>query len=301
MSEVFFIDRKTGREEREEIYGRAFLKLLYSDHLLCRLFSFLFLPLVAKCAFLSHLYGAFQRSPLSRKKIRPFIQKFGVDESEFLEPVSSFRSFNDFFIRKLKPSTRPIASGAILPADGRYLVFPDIHRSDGFHVKGKKFTLEDLIQDHRLSHRYEHGSLVMARLAPVDYHRFHFPVDATPEPPRLIRGDLYSVSPLALRKRIERLCENKRMLTILHAKEFGTVLYIEVGASFVGAIHQTFTPGVLCKKGDEKGYFSFGGSCILLLFEPGRIDFDSDLLEASMQRKEVKANFGDSLGRALSR
>lgn len=107
------------------------------------------------------------------------------------------------------------------------------------------------------------------------------------------------MNPIALKKDIGILTKNKREMTTLITKSFGQILYIEVGATNVGSIHQTFIPNEPYAKGDEKGYFSFGGSCLVLLFEPGRIQFDQDLLEASHKNMEVRCLFGQSLGRSL--
>jgi phosphatidylserine decarboxylase len=107
------------------------------------------------------------------------------------------------------------------------------------------------------------------------------------------------VNPIALRKKLGILAENKRMITEIETERFGTILYVEVGATFVGSIHQTYTPNVQIGKGEEKGYFSFGGSCLVLLFEARRIVFDADLIENSKNGFETKALFGGSFGRAL--
>ncbi len=303
MADIYYIDRVTKRKEREEVYGRIFIELMYGDGWKARLCSALFLRLTARCAFFSRLYGRMQKSSLSRHKVLPFIQKFQVDETEFLEPSSSFASFNDFFIRKLKPAARPIALGkdvAVLPADGRYLVYPNLAEIDGFLVKNQRFCLEKLLRSKELAEKYAHGSMVIARLCPTDYHRFHFPADGLPEVAQEIEGPLFSVNPLALKKNIHIMSENKRMITPLHTEQFGTILFIEVGATYVGTIHQTFTPHKACAKGDEKGYFSFGGSSLILLFEPSRIQFDQDLLDASHQKIEIRGLMGQSLGRANS-
>ena len=302
MESIRYIDRISKREETEKVYGKVFLDLLYGSSCLSRLFSFFLLPLFSRISFFSELYGYFQKSRLSRKKIVPFINSYKIDTTEFQDQPDSYRSFNDFFIRKLKPSCRPIANGndvAMLPADARYLVYPQIDKADGFLVKGQKFRLEDFLQDSECARRYSQGAMVIARLCPTDYHRFHFSFNCIPDTPRLINGPLYSVNPIALKRNIHILSENKRMITVLNTKSFGTVLYIEVGATYVGSINQTFTPKEHYAKGDEKGYFSFGGSTLVLLFEPGRIQFDQDLIDASKRKIEVRGLFGQSLGRSL--
>ncbi|GAB5411682.1 MAG: phosphatidylserine decarboxylase [Chlamydiales bacterium] len=228
----------------------------------------------------------------------PFIAQYKLDTTEFQQSPKTFTSFNDFFTRKLKPEKRPLApTDLILPADARYLVYPDISPGHNFKVKNQTYCLQKLLRDKSLAERYHGGALVIARLAPVDYHRFHFPCDCTPTKSQFIDGPLYSVNPLALQKNINYLIENKRMITHLETEKLGTILFIEVGATYVGTIHQTYTPNTLQKKGAEKGYFSFGGSSLILLFEPNKIQLDQDLIDATAEGYEMKANFGESLGR----
>lgn len=297
MTDIIFYDRVKKKEEIEKVYGHFFLKLLYNHSI----FSFFLLPLFSRWHFLSWIYGVYQKSPFSKHKIKPFIRSFQIDASEFAEPIGAFSSFNDFFIRHLKPSARPIDPDprvAILPADARYLVFPHIAHAEGFWVKGKKFDLRMLLQSDLLAKHYEHGSMVIARLCPVDYHRFHFPCQCTPSKAQLINGFLFSVNPIALKRNINYLSENKRMLTVLQTPHFGQVLYLEIGATYVGCIQQTYSPGRSYEKGAEKGYFSFGGSCLILLFEPDRIVFDPDLIAHSGRTMEVRGLLGHSLGRS---
>lgn len=302
MTDIVYLDRKTKKEHREKVYGRFFLELLYGKNPLYRSLSLLLLPLFSQIPLFSRLYGNFQKSKLSKRKVKPFIASYGVDASEFLDDVDSFASFNDFFIRRLKPTCRPIDAKkdvVVLPADARYLVFPNIDQADGFWIKGKKFCLRSLLQNDELAARYTHGSMAIARLCPVDYHRFHFPCDCTPGKTQLINGPLYSVNPIALKRTIEILSENKRVITELRTEHCGTILYIEVGATYVGSIQQTYAPEGNYAKGDEKGYFEFGGSCLILLFEPGKIAFDQDLIETSAKNMEVRGFLGQSLGRIL--
>ena len=297
MSEIYFKNRETGSILKEKVYGKFFLEALYGN----RFLSLTLLHLISKIPIFSKWYGKCQKSSSSKKKIVPFIENYQVDQVEFLQPVEQFSSFNDFFIRKLKPESRPLASGddiAILPADGRYLVFPDISRADGFYVKGKKFDLGLLLKDESLFEIYNKGSLMISRLCPVDYHRFHFPFDCVPSISQKIKGTLYSVNPIALRKSISILNENKREITCLKTERFGDVLYMEVGATYVGSIKQTYTPHIPYKKGEEKGYFEFGGSCVILLFQPGTITFDQDLIDSSEKQIEVMGKMGQSLGKS---
>jgi phosphatidylserine decarboxylase len=303
MNQIFYIDRLAKKICKERVYGKCFLDMLYGDTRLSKIAAPFLLPLFTRCHVLSRLYGFLQKNYLSRYKIRGFIRRFDVDEKEFADPVESFRSFNDFFIRRLNPAARPIATGndvAILPADGRTLVFSDISTCDGFVIKGVKFSLHEFIADEKLAEQYANGGMAIIRLCPSDYHRFHFPITCIPQKAVAIKGALYSVNPIAIKKDGAIFAKNKRVLTKLVSKSFGTVLFVEIGATYVGTIHQTFIPSEPYAKGDEKGYFSFGGSCIVLLFEPGRVQFDQDLLEASQKKMEVRALMGQALGRCLT-
>ncbi len=290
---IEYIERKTGQKRIEKIYGHKALSLFYGDGFLQRLFSKTLLPLIAHLPFFSKVYGYLQKLPSSAKRIESFIETYGIDKVEFLK--SDFSSFNDFFIRKLKPEARPIVSDPnrlAMPADGRYLVFS---KFDQFQIKGQTFSLIEFLKSRSLASHYADGSMAIVRLCPSDYHRFHFPCDGTPSKPSLINGPLYSVNPMALRKRLSILSENKRMITEIETKNFGIILYVEIGATAVGTIRQTYLPEKPIQKGDEKGYFEFGGSCIVLLFEKGAIEFDADLLKNSGQGIETRANYGDSL------
>jgi len=297
VDDIEYINRLNGRKEIEKVYGRRSICLIYGETLVSRIVYLFFSPFL-KLSWLSKFYGYLQKRPASAKKIDSFIETFQIDKTEFLE--TNFRSFNDFFIRKLKPEKRPLKPDpekATLPADGRYLVFPNLNRAVCFYVKGQKFDLTSFLCDFSLSKKLEGGAMMIARLCPTDYHRFHFPCSGRAGEARLIEGSLFSVNPLALRKNLRILSMNKRMVTEIETEKFGTIFYVEVGATFVGSIHQTYVPHAYVNKGDEKGYFAFGGSCLVLFFEKNRICFDSDLIVNSEKGIETKGLFGSSLGR----
>lgn len=299
MSEIYYLNRELNKIEKEKIYGKIFITLFYGR--CSKIFSPI-LQIICRIPSFSRLYGYIQKSKWSSKKIISFIKKYHIDDTEFLLAPEEYSSFNDFFTRKLKSECRPITQGdniAILPADGRYLVFPSFPKERGIWVKNKNFSLPDLLLNQELSEKYRHGSCAIVRLAPVDYHRFHFLSDGVPGKASQINGYLYSVNPKALVKNIGYLTENKRSITRFRTKHFGEVLYIEIGATYVGAIEQTYTPEVFQKKGAEKGFFSFGGSCIILLFEPNVIAFAEDLIQATEQKLEVLGKYGQVLGKSL--
>ncbi len=293
---IEFFNRYTGKMEREQVYGAAWLNWTYGNPL-----GKLALEAVAKRAFFSRWYGWRMDLPASKEKVLPFIKEFGVNVSEFAAVPESYQTFNDFFYRKLKPAARPVdvaADSVVFPADGRHLGFQDVSQVDGVFVKGQRFDMKALVADAKLAERYANGTLVLSRLCPVDYHRFHFTAGGVPSETKLLNGPLYSVNPIALKQRLSYLWENRRWLTVLKTEQFGDVLLMEIGATNVGSAVQTYQAEKAVKKGDEKGYFKFGGSSTITIFEPGRVKLAEDLVANSKQCRELYARVGDVMGAA---
>jgi phosphatidylserine decarboxylase len=292
---IRYFDRHADRLETEDVYGEKWLRLAYENPI-----GRLALHAFVKRPFFSRIYGHRMDAPASRDLIEPFIRDYRLDLSEFASNPAAYASFNEFFSRTLKRGARPLADTPIVfPCDGRHLGFAKASAIEGVFVKGQRFDLPTLLGDADLAARYADGALVLSRLCPVDYHRYHFPADGTPGEPRLINGPLFSVSPIALRRQLGYLWQNKRVVTELVTENFGTILLLEIGATNVGSISQTFRPGHPVRKGDEKGYFSFGGSSTLTLFEPGKVTLAQDLLENSAQQIELYARMGSDLGTRL--
>ncbi|MBI5380548.1 MAG: phosphatidylserine decarboxylase [Opitutae bacterium] len=291
---IRFYNRYTQTVETEKVAGEGWMRWLYETGS-----GQLALHLLVRRAALSRLYGWRMNQRYSAHKVLPFILEHEIDDREFAKSPFLFKTFNEFFTRALKPEARPVAEGddvAVFPADGRHLAFPDVDQAEGFYVKGEKFSLAELLGDAALAEQYAGAAMLISRLCPVDYHRFHFPTAGVPGETQLINGWLYSVSPIALRRNIRYLIANKRMLTRLVSPQFGDVLMIEVGATMVGTIKQLFVSDRAVAKGEEKGLFKIGGSCVITLFPPGRIRFDDDLTACSADGVELFARMGDRLG-----
>ena len=301
--------------ENEQIYGGAWLHWTYGTGL-----GRFALNALVKRAVVSRYYGWKMSQRASAHRVLPFIVDYNLDVDEFANKPYSFKTFNEFFYRALKPGARPIAGAgystgptgspqagsgqdgdrvAVLPADGRHLAFQNVDGAEGFYAKGQRFDLKSFLGGEELGREFAGGSLLISRLCPVDYHRFHFPVTGTPGEARLINGWLYSVSPIALRQNLACLWENKRMVTLVASPIFGRVAVCEIGATMVGRIVQTFLPGRAVAKGEEKGLFKFGGSCVVTIFQRGRIKLDADLVTHAAAGLEVYARMGDRLGEAI--
>jgi phosphatidylserine decarboxylase len=287
---IQYYDRQSGLLKTEKVAGEKWLVWLYNNPV-----GEATLWMLAKRKVVSAVYGNRMDRPSSTNKIQPFVEELDIDMSTAQK--QEFSSFNDFFTRKLKNTARPVDTNstvAVSPADGKILAYAHIGNSD-FIIKGHRFDVVSFLNNTRLAQKYLDGTMVVIRIAPFDYHRFHFPISGSVSPITRIEGDYYSVNPLALRKMAEIFCLNKREFTIISNPMFGDVVMTEVGATMVGSIVQTYT-GNSVSKGEEKGYFKFGGSTVVLLFEKNKIRMDEDLLINTLKGYETVIRQGERIG-----
>jgi phosphatidylserine decarboxylase len=242
------------------------------------------------------LYGRQMDNPRSRSRIAPFVAQFKIDMAEAEQ--ADFACFNDFFYRKLKPGARPYPADPSRfgsPGDGKLLVYPALDADVAVPIKGTACSPAALLASAAEAAPFAGGAAFVLRLAPPDYHRVHFPAAGEAGPPRVIPGGYDSVNPIALARVPDLFCRNKRTATIIETAQFGRMAYIEVGAITIGTIMQTHAPGPVAR-GQEKGYFRYGGSTIVCLFEPGALTFDPDLVADSATGLEVKVRAGEAIG-----
>jgi len=293
MAKVQFVDRETGALRDELVFGERELRFLYENGLGRGLTDHVF-----SAGPFNHLYGLWQRSRLSRRAIPAFVRRLGIDPAEAAQPLEAYRSLDDFFTRHLRPGARPIdpdPDHLLAPADGRTLVLPRVTLADELAIKGSRVRLAELLADPELAARYDGGAVVVVRLAPADYHRFHFPADGVAGPARRVGRRLHSVHPIALDAGAPSFV-NKRVVTTLETERFGRVALIEVGAMVVGTIVQTYRPGSVAR-GEEKGTFRFGGSTVVMLIEPDQVTLDEDLVARSAEGMEVFLKVGTRVAR----
>ncbi len=289
---IQYYERESGQLKTEKVAGEKWLVWLYNNPI-----GEATLWVLAKRKLVSSIYGKMMDRTSSAKRIHPFIEDLDIDMSDARE--QEFKNFNDFFTRKLIDYARPIDTSfnvVVSPADGKILAYADPKNSD-FIIKGFRFDVSSFLDNPFLAQKYFDGALLIIRLAPVDYHRFHFPVSGVLTTNKKIEGDYYSVNPFALRKKAEIFCLNKREYTILSNSLFGDVIMAEVGAAMVGSIVQTYK-GSSVRKGEEKGYFKFGGSTVVLLFEKSKINIDKDLLINTAKGFETAVKMGERIGEA---
>lgn len=287
MQPVEYIDRATGARVTESVMGDKALRFAYET-----LAGRTLWPLLFGSKLLSALMGRKYDSPMSKKDIAKLAAIPGCRADEAEKPVDAYASFNDFFTRRLKPGVRPVGDGVVSPADGRLRLFLDADGETPFPLKGATRSLREVFSPAEpLSGRFD---IAVIRLAPVDYHRFHFPYDCkTPHPVETLAGKYHSVNPIALARKPDVYAINERQIVRCETA-FGPLWLVDVGAFGVGTIVQTCS-GEAHAKGEEKGYFKFGGSTVIMVTEAGALRFDDDLVANSAAGLETRVLCGERI------
>jgi len=296
---IRFVELDSGVVHEEQVYGGFWIKALYGT-LLGRAIS----ALIAAPPF-SRFYGWLQDRPKSKRKVKPFIEKFAIEMDDFLPEEGRtaedpYSTFNQFFTRRVTDAARTFAQGEQFPApcDARYFAYASLNDEVSIPVKGAFFKAAALLNHPKWNEVFDQGPGFIARLCPVDYHRYHFPDAGRVLDSWRIPGALHSVNPWALAFREDIFMINEREVTILETERFGKLAYVEVGATCVGKIQQTHHEERF-ERGDEKGMFLFGGSTVIVLGEPGKWAVDERILDHTREGIEAYLKMGQALGRAL--
>ncbi len=298
-SSIKFFSRVTGNLEEEKVYGDASVRFLYESKIGGAISGLLPSKLI------SQIYGLSQSTTISGHKVPAFVKKFDIDLGEYqagsLKGKSiedSYASFNEFFIRKFNDGERSFSDdestfGA--PCEARYFGYNAITDDLSIPVKGNFLKATDLLENDEWGKAFRGGPLFIARLCPVDYHRYHYPLKGKTIDSYSIHGDYDSVNPIALKKKEDIFIKNERRVSILDCGDWGRLAYIEVGAICVGKIVQSHNETHAFHKGSEKGYFLFGGSTVIALGEPGKWGLSSDIIENTKNGIETYIQLGDSI------
>lgn len=262
--------------------GRVFLK-------------FLIYPPVSKAA------GHYLSSRASKWLVPYFIRKHGIDLKDVEIPRGGFASFNDFFTRKRKGDISKTNSGYLLsPCDG-WLSFAKICENTVFLIKASRFSLEELLGDEKLAERFRDGEALIFRLTPADYHRYCYAADGSIVHEKKIKGKLHCVRPVALRE-VPVFAENSREYQVIRTADFGLIVQMEIGALLVGRIsNYGRTPGLNnVQQGEEKGYFEFGGSTIVLLLQKNAASLCEKWEKSRGCGIERKVRMGEPVAKRIS-
>lgn len=250
------------------------------------------------CRPLSFVAGFFLDSKLSALFVKPFIKSNNIDMTDYEN--RKFKSFNDFFTRKVLDGARPVSAeenAFVSPADARLSVY-EVTPERYFTIKGIDYTITDLLENETLAKKFSGGYCLIFRLAVDNYHRYGWSCDSEAEKTVHIKGKYHTVQPIAMR-RYPIFRENVREYTVLNSDKFGTVVQIEVGALMVGRISNNETAGSTAKKGEEKGKFQFGGSTVIVLTEKDKLHLDEEFLINTKNELETNVKYGEKIGTVI--
>jgi phosphatidylserine decarboxylase len=256
--------------------------------------KFLSLPIFSKCA------RYILTSRLSAGFVYDFAEKNHIDLFDY--EAENYRCFNDFFTRRIKQGRRFFTKDDTMlcsPSDGKVSAY-DITESDIFVIKNSVYSVESLLRDKKLAKRYAGGTALVIRLSVDDYHRYCYPANGVKSHDRTIDGFLHTVNPVVNRY-LPVYKENCRTYCMIRTENFGDIIQMEVGALLVGKITNHNTEGKIpVQRGEEKGYFEFGGSTIVLLLEKDKARVCQDLLKNTREGFETKVRQGEILAESLA-
>lgn len=267
------------------------LEFLYGTAIGRTIVSFLIKPWV------SNLAGKVMDSGVSALAIKPFLKNSHIDMAEYEQ--RKFRSFNDFFTRRVREGKRPIdmePGHLIAPCDSKLSVYP-ITSDSRFCIKNTEYTLESLLKNKALAKRYEGGTFLLFRLTVGDYHRYSYADTGVKGENVHIDGVFHTVNPVA-NDQYPIYKENTREYTILESDTFGAMLMMEVGATMVGRIVNYDGAGAV-RRGQEKGRFEFGGSTLVMCLEKGKAIMDADIVRNTASEIETVVKLGQKIGVAI--
>lgn len=249
---------------------------------------------IVKSKKIEQVIGKIMDSKLSKPFIKHFIKKNNINMDDYIS--CDYKSFNDFFVRNIKSEKRVIdkdKNSLIAPCDSK-LQHYKISKDSTFKIKGLNYNLESILRNKKLSQEYKDGDLLIFRLSPEDYHHYFYIDYGIIEKKYDIQGIFHSVNPVVY-DNYKVFAENTRSYTIINTENFGKILYIEVGALLVSKINNHNNHKKV-KKGEEKGYFEYGGSTVVIIFKENVIKLDEDIIRNSNDGYETIVKFGEKIG-----
>jgi len=235
---------------------------------------------------LVQVYGEFLDTPASARDLESFMARPNYNIDDYFVGPSGWLTFNQFFAREVRPGARPIAapcddSVIVSPADAVYMGQWPIDEDSGVTVKGVDWRIDELLGDSPYADAFKGGTYTHSFLYVDDYHRYHVPVAGVVKEIRNISGKVY----LDVLRQPDGTLDvvdgdtyqfsQERGLIVIDSPELGLVAVLPIGMAYVSSVNLTANIGAELRKGDEFGYFLFGGSDIVMVFQDRDIIFDA--------------------------
>ena len=284
---MIVVDRES-KKEYEYKYGKL-VRFLYNTFL-----GRMFLKLLTNKTF-ANIGASFMKSSLSKGLADKKVKKYNIDMRKYEKP--EYKSYNEFFVRKQNQiSFDSNKTSFISPCDSKLMIFK-LDEDRKFDIKGSIYSASEIINDASIN-EFKDGYALIFRLDVNDYHHYIYVDDGKRSEYQFIKGILHTVQPIAYDK-VKVFHRNSREWCVLRTDNFGDIIQVEVGALLVGKIRNDKNITKF-KKGDEKGFFEFGGSTIILFVKKDEVLFDEDILTNSSEGKETIVHCGEKIGQKKS-
>jgi len=243
--------------------------------------------------------GEYLDSNASSIIVADFAKQKDINLGIYQIPQQGYQSFNQFFTRKLKPGVRPIQS----PENNSIMTSPadcniweqssKLTKDSTVSVKGRQFSVSKLLDDAEIAKRFIGGRAAICFLNPENYHRFHAPINATVSASKQLDGLYFGAKGF-----FSNFFEFRRAFYILDTKNSGSIGMVAVGIATISSVNMSKKTGDTVNKGDEIGFFAYGGSAIVLLFEPDQLQSAIyDKTENPYSYRSIGVSMGQEIGK----
>jgi phosphatidylserine decarboxylase precursor len=251
--------------------------------------------------WMNHLvqaWGSFLDTPASAAGIETFASKPNYNMDDYFVSPSGWLSFNQFFAREVKPGKRPVAEPGndrviVSPADAVFMGYWPINEDSTVTVKGANWAISDLLDGSPYKDAFRNGIYMHSFLYIDDYHRYHVPVGGEIKEIRNISGRVY----MDVRRKPDGTLDvidgdtyqfsQERGLVIIDSPEVGLVAVLPIGMSYVSSVNLTPEVGAVLQKGEEFGFFMFGGSDVVVLFQDNDVVLDAEVGSKYLQGQRI--------------
>ncbi|MBV9962721.1 MAG: phosphatidylserine decarboxylase [Parafilimonas sp.] len=227
--------------------------------------------------------GSYMDTTESAKEIETFLQDPKNKIEEYITPPSGYLSFNQYLARHVKAGKRPIDERCnndiiVAPTDSKYLGKWQLDNDSTITVKGDTYSMNDLLAGSSYYKKFKGGLFTHLYLSVNDYHRYHTPVGGKIVEMKKIPGRTWTneVKKLTGNTTVDDIgfqFNQTRGYIIIKTNNIGFVAVVPVGMGFVSSVNFTIDDGATLAKGDEFGFFAYGGSDIIMLFEKDAVKF----------------------------
>lgn len=245
--------------------------------------------------------GDFMDTPKSIETLESFIKNPEYKIDDYIKGPSGWHTYNQFLARQLKPGKRPVAERCndniiVSPADSEFRGCWPVLDDSTITVKAVNYSIAELLGDSAYKHKFKGGVFTHGFLSIVDYHRYHVPVGGIIREVKKIPATTWVTEARKEDGSLENIDDVGFQFS--HTRGFiviesavGFVVVMPVGMGHISSVNLTVEEGATLAKGDEFGFFAFGGSDMIMLYEAGRVEFSA--------KEGVHYKYGEQIAKAL--